>query len=67
MTFDNDKAAQRANPEPGKDTERPVGRSIPIPAERHARILEFLARHGAASIHAIAAEISVSPSRKSVV
>jgi DeoR family transcriptional regulator of aga operon len=44
------------------EAERPVGRSIPIPAERHARILEFLSRQGAASIHAIAAEISASPS-----
>ena len=62
MTSDDDNAAQRGKPELGKETERPVGRSIPIPAERHARILEFLSRHGAASIHAIAAEIAVSPS-----
>jgi DeoR family transcriptional regulator of aga operon len=44
------------------DGEKPVGRSIPIPAERHARILEFLSQHGAASIHSIAAEISASAS-----
>jgi len=42
--------------------ERPNGRSIPIPAERHARILEFIGKHGAASIHAITAEISASSS-----
>lgn len=57
MTSDNDKVTS-----PAKEAERPVGRSIPIPAERHARILEFLSRHGAASIHAIAADIAVSPS-----
>ena len=50
-------SAARAN-----DGDRPAGRSIPIPAERHARILEFLSRHGAASIHSIAAEISASTS-----
>ena len=45
-----------------KDGEKPSGRSIPIPAERHARILEFLGRHGAASIHSIAGEMSASTS-----
>ena len=46
----------------GKDGDKQPGRSIPIPAERHARILEYLSRHGAASIHSIAAEISASTS-----
>jgi DeoR family transcriptional regulator of aga operon len=56
MTPENTKPASRSI---AREADRRT-RSIPIPAERHARILEFLSRHGAASIHAIAAELSVS-------
>jgi DeoR family transcriptional regulator of aga operon len=61
MTSDNTTPAPSPPGRP-KNGDRPVGRSIPIPAERHARILEFLGRHGAASIHSIVAEISASTS-----
>jgi DeoR family transcriptional regulator of aga operon len=61
MTSDSDKSGELPAA-PAKDGEKPAGRSIPIPAERHARILEFLAQHGAASIHSIAAKISASTS-----
>ncbi len=39
-----------------------VVRRAPIPAERQARVIEFIRREGVASIHRIAAEISASPS-----
>jgi DeoR family transcriptional regulator of aga operon len=54
--------SKEIDPAKTNEPDRPIGRTIPIPAERHARILEFLSRHGAASIHAIAAELSVSAS-----
>jgi DeoR family transcriptional regulator of aga operon len=59
---DNDSIPSSDQGGRGKDGDKPLGRSIPIPAERHARILEYLGRHGAASIHSIAAEVSASAS-----
>jgi len=42
--------------------EAEISKRAPIPAERQARVIEFIRREGIASIHRIAAEIKASPS-----